>query len=399
LVKQEQVVGLPFWLAVPLGNAAGGLADALSGGGGLDESTPTATAEFVEMVFTSPDGRKESVTREIFDRVGKHRRAGRSAISVDSLGGYGEDSDVAEWLPGSLYDFFITTGAIHAAHLSGIPEESPQTAEETGAAGEDLRMIGITFAAVSDNLLNRVVDAAGRISRVYAVTPRVFVTELSAHGDQLRLGFDLRRDQSRVAVSGFEPARLFIAEVLRGVFEGALEREVVGFFIDGADGTSVANIARLSTSHVFELAQASNMSTVVASGSGSPLASDVPGNARARIDEALKTGHMIVAPKEPVEIAGAKRYAWWQIDLGSGETMAVTDEGLHSDTAEGVVVQMNNGSYVLRLQQGGRIFRATARTPQQAARLVRTATRNFAKLGIETQWRGVVELWLDILAL
>ncbi len=395
LVQQEQVIGLPFWLEVPIGNPAGGLADALGGGGGGDESTPTATAEFVELTFIAPDGRRESVVREIFDRVGKKKRSSRAKFTVADLTAVGSDAGRWESLPGAIYDFFITTGAIHVEHLRNIVERPPQSDDENGDVGADLRMIGITFAAVSDGLLGRVVDSTGRTLRVYADTPRVYVVDASVSEGRPRLGLDLRRDRPRVVVSGFEREQLFIAEVLRGVISGTLERQVIGFFASGDAGKpDVPDTDVMSTSLVFERARAANIKSMLLAGKGASPAPELPDDARARIQEALAAGQFIVAPIRPVDVAGAKRIAWWQINPRSGATIAVTDEGLYSGTAEGVVVRAKDGTIIVRIQDGSRLYRYTTRSPDLAASYVRTATSN---LGVNIQWRGVVELWLEIL--
>ncbi len=49
----------------------------------------------------------------------------------------------------------------------------------------------------------------------------------------------------------------------------------------------------------------------------------------ARLEAALSSGSVAIAPTRAVTVAGAPRFAWWQVDRRSGETLAVTDEGLH----------------------------------------------------------------------
>jgi hypothetical protein len=53
-----------------------------------------------------------------------------------------------------------------------------------------------------------------------------------------------------------------------------------------------------------------------------------------RVEDALGAGWVAPAPKDPLVVGGAPRFAWWQVDRRSGATMAVTDEGLHQATVE-----------------------------------------------------------------
>jgi hypothetical protein len=261
-----------------------------------------------------------------------------------------------------------------------------------------LRAIGIAYAAIVDGLLGRVADPSGRILRVYPDTPRVFVAELSAREGQPRLRFDLRRDKPRVAVSGFGREQLFIAEVLHGVIDGSVERQVIDFFTDRANETAGSPfVSQMSTSLVFERAQAAKTKAVLLSRKGASLGSDVPEDVRARVDELLAAGWVIIAPERPVDIAGARRYAWWQIDPHFGETIAVTDEGLNSSTAEGVVIRTENGTFVVRLRHGNQLYRYASQHPDVMSSWVRTATSNLGQSGVQVQWRGLAELWGYIL--
>jgi hypothetical protein len=397
IAQLEQVIGLPFWLKVPHGNPAGGLVDALGGGGGGDDSIPTATAEFVGLEFIAPDGRKEKVIREIFDRVGKKRRIDGVTLSTESVAAGDGGSSNPENLAGAVYDFFVTTGAIHAEHLRGITNGPPQSEDEDANVGDHLRMISIAFTAISDGLLGRVADTTGRILRIYTDTPRVYVAELSAWDGTPRLNLDLRRDQPRVVVSGFRRDQLFVAEVLHGVVNGTLERLVIGFFADGKPAQESPPAPVMSTSLVFERAQAEKIPTVLLAHNSAALAASVPEDARARIDESLATGRVIVAPDRPVAVAGAPRFAWWQVDPHSGATIAVTDEGLHSSTAEGTVIRTERG-VTLEVRIGNTtIDYVEAQDAQQAAGFVRNLTSNWGQKGIEIQWQGLVELWSTLL--
>lgn len=375
LVQQEQVIGLSFWVTLPRGEPSGGLADALGGGSfGGGDSMAVATAQSVELEFTAPDGRKETVVREIFDRD--------ASLGMDPEG-----------LPSSVYDFFVTTGALHEEHLKDLSAQAGDSTGDDPDLGAELRVISIAFTAIADGLTGRMESSKGRILRVYADTPRVYVAELSERSGLPRLSLDLRRDEPRVVVSGFERGQLFLAEVMRGVINGTVERQVMSFFGDGdADASAV------STSAIFERADAEKVEPVLLSRTSSALKAGVSNDVRGRIDESLAKGHLILAPKTTIAIGGKPRFAWWQVDPRSGRTIAVTDEGLHQAAAEGVVIRNRDGTFTVQVtRHGGRgAERATARTREEAARYVRNYTRNYAKDDCVVYWDGLVDLWVGI---
>ena len=55
-----------------------------------------------------------------------------------------------------------------------------------------------------------------------------------------------------------------------------------------------------------------------------------------------------IAPKRPVPVNGVKRSAWWLVDARSGETIAVTDQGLHQTTTEYRVEEDKNSIRVVQ---------------------------------------------------
>ena len=143
--------------------------DAFGGGGGA-ESVAIATAESIEFDFITPGGRKETVIREIFDRVGRARRlkGARLAAGQAATGDAGNPDDFVQ----GMYGLFVATGAIDRSHLKGLDSSTPSTDEQdidVVAAG--LTRINIAFSATSDAVLGRIADAA-TVLRTYVDTPR-----------------------------------------------------------------------------------------------------------------------------------------------------------------------------------------------------------------------------------
>jgi hypothetical protein len=53
----------------------------------------------------------------------------------------------------------------------------------------------------------------------------------------------------------------------------------------------------------------------------------LPDDARARLAQDLRAGYVVVAPAEPVVVAGRATSAWWRIDPRSGQVLGMTSQG------------------------------------------------------------------------
>jgi hypothetical protein len=341
LVGGQQLPGLPFSLKAPEGGGLGGGFGSLFGGGESAAPVPTATAESLEFDFISPGGRKTTAVREIFDLAGAARRRKGETLSASEVAARSEAASRQDFA-GAIYDLFVTTGAIHAGHLVNltVPPRSELEPVDIRAA---LQRLNIVFSSLSDELLGRIAVGRGSACRFYLDSPRVQIAEVSAGAKGPRLSLDLRRDQARAVGAGFREGQLFYAQVLRGVIDGTLERIVIDHFTRPSTPTDLLWEPTISTSSLFERAQASSATTTVLRPGTGALGDNVPADGRARIEEALAAGYVVVVPNAPIDVGGSPRYAWWQVDPRSGTTTAVTDEGLHQATAEVGIVKNKDG--------------------------------------------------------
>jgi hypothetical protein len=371
IVGKAQSAGQPFWQKAPAQNAGGAVTD-IMGGGETTASVPVATAEFLDFDFIAPDGRIESVEREIFDLVGKARRLKGQALNAGEVASRTQAND-PDNLTAVFYDLFITTGSIDAAHLRNLADPPGPAEGDPVNVGAGLLRINIAFAALSDALLSRMGNAQGLVCRFYIDSPRVQIAELSRKSGVLRLTLDLRRDQARAVAHGLRPDQLFYAQVLRGVVDGTLERTVIDYFAGSSPGKESPGPRVISTSLMFEQARATNTPTVLLVRDSTALGSEVSEDSRALIDEALAAGHLVLAPKTPVRLSGVPRLAWWQVDSRSGSTIAVTDEALHQAQVEYHIIKEDRSALVYIKFTGGPdpgIYVARFADPHMAAEFV-----------------------------
>lgn len=323
------IAGESFYGKPPTRRGIGGIFTALSGEG-TRKSVAIATSEFLEFEFIDAVGTRTSVVREIFDRLGKNwRRNGRQLTGSDVRSRTEQTDDITQ----NIYSLFFTTGRIDAAHLSGAVEEKPPTEDQPINVPAALRRVHLTFVVSSDSLVGQVARRDGSTVVFYPDSPRVQVLEISTLAGTPRVVIDLRRDHTRAVTMGSRSTDVFFARVLRGVVQGHLERALIDFV--SAEARQNGWGPGVSTSWVFERAKDAGLPAVVLMREDPGSLRNVPDETRARIQEDLTNGYLVVAPREGIAVGTDFRLAWWRIDPRSGDTIAMTDEGLHAGPAVG----------------------------------------------------------------
>lgn len=296
-------------------------------------SQAIATAEVVEMEFVDPSGTTEVVTRDIYDVVGPGRRTAGRTLSGDELQRM-EISDVTA----RVLSIFVTPGKVDPVHLMNL---SPAVSPESGNAFDlrsALNFLHLTFVVASDALTGRTALANRVDVLFYPNSPRVTILDLEVRGDSTPLRLDLRRTRTRVVAAGSNPEDAVLARIRRGVVDGTLERVFMAMWTRPASGEVRADTV-FSTSSVFEAAQRQGMRFLALPAERGDLG-DVADDARARLEANIAAGYVAVAPQRPPTLSGAPRYAWWRINPTSGETTAVTDEGLYAGGVENTGVRL-----------------------------------------------------------
>jgi len=312
---------------------------------GRSSAATGVTAEWLDIELTAPDGRRQTITRDIFDVVGVAQRTQEPGPTP------GVSLHRAEYvdLRGPIYDIFVTTGRIDPAHIPAPEdvrgEEVPPAADVTPA------LMGLALSTVvpADALTGGLRGRTGRFV-FYPDAPRVHIVELAGGGESILISFDLRRDTMRVVAEQADREEGFFANVFRGVFNGVLERALAGQLLEGLGGGAVSH---LNTSMLFERAHAENVPFILLPQEKDKLDASVPAEARARLDAELRRGFLVVVPARPLLIGERARLAWWRIDPQTGETVGVTDEGLHQSGTEKSGTDSAGKFYVTRGASGG----------------------------------------------
>ena len=325
------VAGQTFQQKPIAGNGLVGMG-AMLRGEGTRKIPKLTTAEYVDFVFKSPSGGEQTVTREILDVIGPARRLAKEELTAADIEGL-VNAPGTPSLTSTLFNLCFSTGRIDPGHFADLKPDSDEGSKKI-SINQGLRNIGIVSTAGVDALLPRAGSQEARVI-FYPDSPRVVIVGFSPRNAALSVALDLRRTHVRAVTPAPESANVFDSRILRGVVEGTLERAVM-HLITAADNNSTASApTSLSTSDVFERAQKTGVKPIFSHAPEDEAKNAaIPRDARARLSKDWADGFVTVTPEHPIDIAGRPRLAWWRIEKNTGETVAVTDEGLYATSVE-----------------------------------------------------------------
>lgn len=346
----------------------------------------TLTRLTLEFEVHDPGKAPDIRTRDLLDRVGYAARKGLAQPgAVDTTKPALTELDVTT--------FFITPGFIapdvvppHQAILAGLDPEmtalgqtmssltnkpvASLTANDQAAANRYSTLnraaiisggsvVAGAFLLDSDHYLRQMRDA--HLTRAYYNTPRVTLFEthvgFSDDAPTTRMGLDLRRNQVlAVPYPGQSAFNFFAFNMAKGRVDSILEYLTVEHFL-AEDFPEVRRAA--SPVKVLQEAKAQGVRIEVLRGE-----EDVPtrleplplsAEAKARIADALRSGHAVNVPAQMITVDGRPSIGWWQIDLKTGEVVAVGEDGGNQDIIDfGIIVALVvvAGMFVLSLLGG-----------------------------------------------
>ncbi|QEH35411.1 Ubp3 associated protein Bre5 [Aquisphaera giovannonii] len=191
--------------------------------------------------------------------------------------------------------------------------------------------------------------AAGMHVRAYLDSPKFIIASsdatVGADGTvRLDLGLDLLKDDIRVlAAPGNARAATIGFNYDRGIMESQVESDVLGDASAASTGTITVGVP-LGTPAVFAAAKAQGIPLVslTPDNPGALDSLNIPADPKALIAAALQAGRDVIVPSQPVTVNGVGRLAWYEIDLSTGETTGVLQDGSHGSIVEFVANQFLN---------------------------------------------------------
>jgi hypothetical protein len=311
------------------------------------------TGLFLSVELSGPDGPSETFERTLLDLIGFDVRTngGKPNLTFDpsnppSLTPF--DVFTLNVLPS---EFVEAAGHLYAPQVLALQEQTRQFEDDAIAFGSEAsavaqqfiigqtRMAAAEVLHLSDHFTEQYANAS--IVRAYFDRPRIVITsnrvEVSG-GDTPTTRFsnpiDLRRTDVRVVVppgQNVDAAQVF--RVARGIAENTVETEVAASQIADV-GEPAAPV--VSTARVFAEAGAVGIGTLFINESNLSELDTAPfsGEAKARITAAVIADKLVIVPERAVLIGDTEQIAWYEMDLDTGETIGVTEDGGHQALIE-----------------------------------------------------------------
>ena len=308
---------------------------ALSSGGGAlealgDESTAEgqALAEWLEVDIAVPGASPKTFTRTIFDRLGVERRAA-GTIDVSELAPI-ELVEITEL--GSVYlplaGALTITVAAQPTPWSFFADD-PTTVDDVGTLVQSAH----GFQFLRDVLR---LETIGQLdTRFFEDEPNVVAWWTAAGAAATQEGVQA----IAVAADVIHAHRAAIggagAAGRSGVVAAALDHAAERMVLEGTTALlpEQPDVKLVSVGGVFEAAAQAGIDVVTLTGPDGAIpavgvfASDL-------IRAALDAGRVVVIPERPVEIHGAERIGWWEVDPVSGHVVDRLDDGRGAELGE-----------------------------------------------------------------
>ncbi len=352
------------------GGFMSGFGDALSGG---ESATSSITAEWLEYEIQVPGLKTQRMRRPVFDLLGPVARkslpdgfdASTNNLLVRRYEALLSRTDIL-LQPCDLTEEFIT----HLAASTVVDnqemfrqlsrEHDPAKSREIASTLLDemnrwgpLPDLAIWRAGIAEQ------TGDGFIDRPNVLNYRVSLPVVNADQVGLRELIDVVSNSTGVRPGTSRDA--FEIRVRQGVSDTVSEILALGGNLQSGENTASV-FARSSPGPDGRILIRSNDKDSV-------IDLGWPDEVAARLTEEIESGYAAFAVKNPVEVDGLQRLAWWRIDPATGETIGVMDTGYHAASlTERAELEKTIESIRRYLSATGKAFRAAQKAGTATAR-------------------------------
>jgi hypothetical protein len=298
-----------------------GLLDAF---GGSDIADGDTVAEWLEATITSPDFDDRHISREVFDRVPPEQRLSGDisleAIPEAELTDFGDDG-------GPTFKPFVSLWSIVTA-AGDLPISHFDQDYSTDDLYSNLSLVPYGFH-LSRSPLSRLLAENGS-PRMFADRPNLTALVLAARdrtpeGLVIEPVVDLLFQSTRAVQWNADAGPTPVTQVAAGVLNHITERLIMSGPGDIAGDGILLDV---SVGRVFEEAKRQRIElAVLLPDAPIPDSVSIPARAIRLIQMALDSGHAVLVPVEPVELDGVPVTGWWQVNVVTGETLDVLENG------------------------------------------------------------------------
>jgi len=326
-------------------------------------SSQFLTGVFVEVDVINSDGEVETHERTLFDRIGfAARQAGGTTSGEGATDGAPSltplDIITINVLPGlqsaEAINSLLTRlpllqerQIVLQPQLEGLPASGPFTNEQLELIGQAVGLardvslvttetLTMFYASASDIALSQLEESY--MAQAHYVSPRLIFGLTQTQEEQLTIKLDLRKNDVQVIPSPGQVTKIlaeqvaglpldkeidlsFAFEIARGIIESTLEGEVL---------SAVTEQDSISFSDIFgSLDDSQNLAFVVEDNLQELENLSISEIAKARIAQAARNGKGVITPRETVMIDNIPHITWLEIDLQTGHTISVMEDGGH----------------------------------------------------------------------
>jgi uncharacterized membrane protein len=323
--------------------------------------TFVTTGEWLLFDIKDPNGNTDHYEREIVDRVGFQNRQTGGVLDISQNIGtkpivtefdlftmllMGSDTLPVPELVKQSGSSMLSTISQAAKYLdlpntATTPDEEKRLQEASNLLRKSIIQFNdlttLNFASYSTLFMHGY--GLATLTKTYYDSPNIIISSHTTRQDNLQdenlaIALDLLRDKRRAIVApGQVHAAEIAAQYLCGTADSVIETGVLKQIL--GDSTPVFGIV-----DVMQAAQEAGIQIkTISSLNLSDLASlDISEQAKARIRAALSDKVLVLVPETMVTIGGVSTVGWWQINLESGETTSVMENGLHPSLGEYAMV-------------------------------------------------------------
>ena len=301
---------------------------------------------------TDASGQTQSYHRSMYDRIGYVTRAQGGSVTVDPQSFtrpvLGELDVLTFALSPSrqpLDDFAARRSRLQSlqSQLAGLqplvaalPPVALRDAAQNALARNAINLN--RYALIASNEIavasflgaaDRVVDehALRTLTRAYITSPRITIAQSRVKASALALSLDIRKNDLRVLpLPGIAALNARTFESVRGMAESMAEGEVLSQ-LTGEPNRSISAVFAAIT-------DGSKYLPITADNLGAVNSLNLSAEARLRIQDAVRGGRTVLAPLDPVVVAGTSVHAWIETVPATGYTISTMEDGSHGAFVE-----------------------------------------------------------------
>ncbi|MBL8309875.1 MAG: hypothetical protein JNL19_05585 [Burkholderiales bacterium] len=310
------------------------------------------TGVFVTIDITDANGQTQSFRRTMYDRIGFVTRAQGGAVSVDPqsftrpvLGELDVMTLAVSPSRQALDDFAArktrmqtlqTQLAALQPMVTALPPVNLRDAAQNAIARNAINLNRYALIAANEIAAASFLGSADRstdehalrtLTRAYIASPRITIAQSKVKSNALALSLDIRKNDLRVlSLPGIAAANTRTFENVRGMAESMAEGEVLSQ-LTGEPNRSISAVFAAIT-------DGSRYLPITGENVGATHSLNLSAEARLRIQDAVRAGRTVLAPLDPVIVAGTPVHAWIETIPATGYTISSMEDGSHGAFVE-----------------------------------------------------------------